>query len=208
MSRSSSTAVTTARRSHLGRHTDGDRVHRRRRRCQRRGLHGARRDRRGRNGVDRDPPGIEAGQSVVIADLDEPLPGTATDSSNADDTGTGGGFPGGGLPAAAVPRRRSPAVRRLTPEREPTPSSAEAPCVDVQRSTATSFPGTLRWLTANSQLRGEGGRNDRRKAADRRRRGQPAIHARRGPAAPRLRGDAWRPTDATRSTPWLRERPT
>ncbi|MET0909725.1 MAG: efflux RND transporter periplasmic adaptor subunit, partial [Ilumatobacteraceae bacterium] len=54
--------------------------------------------------------GIDAGQTVVIADLDEPLPGTATDSANADDTGTvtgfpgggafpgGGGFPGGGFP--------------------------------------------------------------------------------------------------------------
>ena len=47
--------------------------------------------------------GIDAGQTVVIADVDEPLPGSATDSSNANTTGNGGQifpqggfFPGGG----------------------------------------------------------------------------------------------------------------
>ena len=42
--------------------------------------------------------GLEAGQEVVLADLDEPLPGSATDATSTN-TGPGGfvdGFPGGG----------------------------------------------------------------------------------------------------------------
>lgn len=42
--------------------------------------------------------GVDVGQVVVLADLDEPLPGTATDTTNQTGTGTPGGFPGGGLP--------------------------------------------------------------------------------------------------------------
>ena len=42
--------------------------------------------------------GLEEGQEVVLADLDEPLPGSATDTSSTETGpgGFGGGFPGGG----------------------------------------------------------------------------------------------------------------
>jgi HlyD family secretion protein len=47
--------------------------------------------------------GLDEGDVVVIADLDEPLPGSATDTSSSGDAG-GGGFPGGGgLPAGFGP---------------------------------------------------------------------------------------------------------
>ena len=43
--------------------------------------------------------GLTAGQTVVLADLDEPLPGSATESSDSSSTPTGpGGFPAGGPP--------------------------------------------------------------------------------------------------------------
>ena len=42
--------------------------------------------------------GLEEGQDVVLADIDQPLPGSATDTSSTD-TGPsfGGGFPAGGF---------------------------------------------------------------------------------------------------------------
>lgn len=48
--------------------------------------------------------GLEAGTEVVLADLDEPLPGSATDGSSSGTQtgggfGFGGGFPGGGRPS-------------------------------------------------------------------------------------------------------------
>jgi trimeric autotransporter adhesin len=45
--------------------------------------------------------GLEEGQQVVLADLDAPLPSSATDGSSAGTSGSGlpgGGFPGGGRP--------------------------------------------------------------------------------------------------------------
>ena len=39
--------------------------------------------------------GLDEGDTVVLADLDEPLPGTATDGSAAD-ASSGGRFPGAG----------------------------------------------------------------------------------------------------------------
>jgi HlyD family secretion protein len=46
--------------------------------------------------------GLEAGQEVVLADLDEPLPGTATDVESTNQSNTfGGGAGGGGLPPFA-----------------------------------------------------------------------------------------------------------
>jgi HlyD family secretion protein len=54
--------------------------------------------------------GLKAGQTVVLADLDEPLPSSATDSSNGNNDngpdGFGGGrFPGGNFPSGNFPGR-------------------------------------------------------------------------------------------------------
>ncbi|HEX7132514.1 MAG TPA: HlyD family efflux transporter periplasmic adaptor subunit [Iamia sp.] len=46
--------------------------------------------------------GVEVGDTVVLADLDEALPGSATDSSSTSDGG-GGGAGGGDLPAGVFP---------------------------------------------------------------------------------------------------------
>jgi HlyD family secretion protein len=51
--------------------------------------------------------GLDAGDEVVLADLDAPLPGSATDSSSSGSTGgsfvPGGGFPGGGIGGGGPP---------------------------------------------------------------------------------------------------------
>lgn len=61
--------------------------------------------------------GLEAGQVVVIADLDEVLPGSATATSSGDDDATDGdgptgivpgGFGGGGFPAGGLPTGMRP----------------------------------------------------------------------------------------------------
>ena len=56
--------------------------------------------------------GVTAGQQVVLADISEPLPGSATESSGSDSQNQ---FPGGGqLPAGGPPggfTRGGPAAR-------------------------------------------------------------------------------------------------
>ena len=47
--------------------------------------------------------GLEEGRRVVLADLDEALPGAATDTSDPAGASPTGGFPGGGPPAGFTP---------------------------------------------------------------------------------------------------------
>jgi hypothetical protein len=45
--------------------------------------------------------GLEEGDTVVLADLDEPLPGAATDTASSEGGTGGAGGPGGDFPAGA-----------------------------------------------------------------------------------------------------------
>lgn len=47
--------------------------------------------------------GLSAGDTVVIADLDEPLPGSATEASSTSGSTATSGFPGGGVPGGFRP---------------------------------------------------------------------------------------------------------
>ncbi len=73
---------------------------------------------------------MRAGQQVVLADLDEPLPGSATSSTNGTSTNTqnqpggfrfGGAFPGGGSRAASgVPEAVRADDRTYRSDHDPT----------------------------------------------------------------------------------------